>query len=111
MTLNTLSLWRGLVSGRWSLVDHFDSDGKRFILARENPPSLPGATGLTDRQRQILFYVGAGWSNKEVGYALGVAESTVAVHLRNALRALGVRSRAEWIALDNRLAAVAGQRG
>src|SRR6185503_20071004 len=25
--------WEGLVDGRWSLVDRFDTDGKRFIVA------------------------------------------------------------------------------
>lgn len=98
-----LELWRGLVMGRWSLVDHFDSDGKRFILARKNEPDQPGSPSLTERQRQILFYVGAGWSNKEIGYVLGLAESTVGVHLRNALLALNLPSRAAWIALDSRL--------
>ncbi|MGZ3408366.1 MAG: hypothetical protein ACXVAN_18075, partial [Polyangia bacterium] len=26
--------WTGLIAARWSLVDHFDSDGKRWLLAR-----------------------------------------------------------------------------
>jgi len=49
------------------------------------------------RQRQVVFYEGAGWSNKEVGYALGVSEATVASHLRRALSTLGFSSRSEWV--------------
>jgi DNA-binding CsgD family transcriptional regulator len=99
-----LELWRGLFSGRWSLVDHFDSDGKRFLLARRNDPDAPGPPPLPLRQRQILFYVGAGWSNKEVGYALGLSSSTVAVHLHRALRSLRLASRADWIKLSSEVA-------
>ena len=33
-----LALWEGLVAGRWSLVDHFESDGKRFVVAHKNDP-------------------------------------------------------------------------
>jgi DNA-binding CsgD family transcriptional regulator len=92
-----LELWRGLFLGRWSLVDHFDSDGRRFLLARHNDPHVRGAKTIPLRQRQILFYVSAGWSNKEVGYALGISESTVATHLRRALSSLGVASRSDWV--------------
>jgi hypothetical protein len=33
-----LELWQGLVAGRWSLVEQFDSDGRRFLVARKNDP-------------------------------------------------------------------------
>ena len=101
-----LELWRGLFSGRWSLVDHFDSDGKRFLLARRNDPVAPGPA-LPLRQRQVLFYVATGWSNKEVGYALGISDTTVAAHLRRALTALGIQSRNEWIRTSAEVAAAA----
>lgn len=99
-----LEMWRGLFSGRWSLVDHFDTDGRRFLLARRNDPNTPGPPALPLRQRQILFCVGAGWGNKEVGYALGVSETTVATHLSRALRAINVPSRSEWIRISTELA-------
>jgi hypothetical protein len=70
-----LELWQGLLAGRWSLVEHFDSDGKRFMLARRNAPDFPDPAALTQRQRQVLFYVSLGLSNKETAYALGLAET------------------------------------
>jgi hypothetical protein len=33
-----LDLWQGLVAGRWSLFDRFDTDGRRFLIARKNDP-------------------------------------------------------------------------
>jgi hypothetical protein len=47
-----LDLWRGLVDGRWSLVDHFDERGRRFLVARRNDPEGPPVPGLSHRERQ-----------------------------------------------------------
>jgi hypothetical protein len=52
-----IALWRALVAGRWSLVDLFDTDGRRYLIARCNPPSVaetrPRLQGLTPRERQM----------------------------------------------------------
>jgi hypothetical protein len=46
--------WRSIVEKRWTLVDHYENDGKRFLLAMENRskgPSLElgGACGVDGR--------------------------------------------------------------
>jgi DNA-binding CsgD family transcriptional regulator len=92
-----LDLWRGLCCGRWSLTDHFDSDDRRFVLARRNDPALVAPRNLPLRQRQTLFHAGAGLANQEIAHALGIHASTVATHLRRALRAIGLSSRADWV--------------
>ncbi len=33
-----IEAWRALVEARWSLVDRFDSNGRRFLIAKANPP-------------------------------------------------------------------------
>ena len=43
----------------------------------------------------------------EVGYALGISDTTVAAHLGRALTALGVQSRSEWIRISAEVAAAA----
>jgi DNA-binding NarL/FixJ family response regulator len=89
-----LELWRGLVQGRWSLVDHIDSDGRRFILARRNEPEVPGLReSLTQREQQVIARAALGESNKLIGYQLGLSASTVAFHLSSASRKLGVETR------------------
>ena len=35
-----LDLWAGLVQGRWSLVDYWDHDGRRFFAAHPNAPGV-----------------------------------------------------------------------
>jgi DNA-binding CsgD family transcriptional regulator len=57
-----------------------------------------GAVPLTARQREILQYVGQGWSNHQIARHLFVAEGTVRKHLENAFARLGVNSRTAAVA-------------
>jgi len=95
----SLRLWRALVDGRWSLVDHFDSDGRRFVLACKNARSDTAPRGLTQRERQIVAYAAAGHSNKVIAYDMGISPGTVASILSSAMDKLGVRSRVELVRL------------
>jgi DNA-binding NarL/FixJ family response regulator len=79
-----VEIWRGLVAGRWSLIDHFDSDGRRYLVAHRNDPATSDPRALTDRERQVLGYADLGRSNKMIAYELGLSPSTVAVLLGRA---------------------------
>jgi DNA-binding CsgD family transcriptional regulator len=79
-----VALWQGLVAGRWSLLDHFDSDGRRFVVAHRNDPRAPDTRGLTQREHQVVAYAALGHSNKLIAYELGLAVSTVSAHLARA---------------------------
>lgn len=92
-----LDLWKALVEGRWSLVDWFDSDGRRYVLAHSNPPDLKDPRGLTERESQICTYSALGESNKLISYRLGVSQSQVSMVLRSAMRKLGVQTRAQLV--------------
>ncbi|MBV9357221.1 MAG: response regulator transcription factor [Chloroflexi bacterium] len=50
---------------------------------------------LSDREREVLRMLGLGWTNKEVGHALSIAESTVKTHVSAILGKLGVQSRTQ----------------
>jgi two-component system nitrate/nitrite response regulator NarL len=50
---------------------------------------------LSPREQEILRLVAGGASNKEVARALGVAESTVKIHVQHILRKLGLSSRVQ----------------
>lgn len=94
-----IDLWQGLVRGRWSLVEQFDSDGRRFYVAHENPPNATAPRALSTRERQVVAYAAQGLSDKLIGYHLGIARSTVASHLARARRKLGVGSRVDLVRL------------
>jgi DNA-binding CsgD family transcriptional regulator len=90
-----LSIWRALVSGRWSLVDKFDSDGRRFLVAHKNDPRTQALAALTPREQQVTAYLALGHSNKRIAYELGLSESTVSEVGRRSLAKLGISSRAD----------------
>lgn len=93
-----MDAWEGLVDGRWSLVDRFDSDGRRFIVAVRNDPGYPDPRGLSLRERQVAEFVGLGQSSKEVAYTLGLSLSAVTNAASAAMTKLGLSGRAELAA-------------
>lgn len=106
-----LEIWRGLADGRWSLVDRFDSDGRHYLVAHENPPEVRDHRALSPREAQVAAYLAFGLSDKVIGYALGVEPTTVHDHVTSIRRKLGVGSRTELVRLLSALeTAAAGGR-
>lgn len=52
---------------------------------------------LTDREREVLQLVGAGYDNQEIGNALTISYETVKNHLRNIYGKLGIGNRYQAI--------------
>jgi two-component system nitrate/nitrite response regulator NarL len=48
---------------------------------------------LTNREREIVFALAEGLSNKDIGLRLNLSEGTVKVHLHNIYSKLGVKNR------------------
>ncbi len=77
--------------------------GKLFAAARDGPaaaaPDTPVPASpldlLSPRERDILQAVASGASNKEIGRTLGIAESTVKIHVQHVLRKFDVSSRVQ----------------
>jgi DNA-binding CsgD family transcriptional regulator len=93
-----LRVWEGLVAGRWSLVDHFEADGRRVVVAVPNDPAVPDPRGLSVRERQVCQFFGMGRGPKQIGYILGLSGSTVGHALARARDKLGLGSAAELAA-------------
>jgi DNA-binding CsgD family transcriptional regulator len=87
----SVELWSEFWLGDWFLVDHFDADGRRFLVARRD--GRGSRQGLSSRQWQVAMLVAGGYANKQIAHELGLAESTVATYLAQAMAKLGVRSR------------------
>jgi DNA-binding NarL/FixJ family response regulator len=85
--------WNAVLAGRWSLVDRFDSDGRRYVIAYRNPPGVLDPRRLTPREEGVVALAAIGRSNKEIAGELGVTQSTVATLLAGALAKLGLASR------------------
>lgn len=98
-----VELWRGLVSGNWSLIDLFDSDGRRYVFAYRNAPIARSAPALGRRERQVFELAARGYSNKLMAYELGLCVTTISTYLNSARRKLGCRSRLELVSLGQSL--------
>ncbi|WP_417496860.1 response regulator [Maricaulis sp.] len=61
---------------------------------RTGPAASPDGE-LTAREREVLALIGRGLRNSEVAADLGLADSTVASHIKAIYRKLGISSRAE----------------
>jgi DNA-binding CsgD family transcriptional regulator len=95
--LEALRLWQALVQQRWTLVDQFERDGRRYLVAVPNETRPAPHTSLTEQERRVIGGVVAGHSNKLIAYELGVSPSTVATHLSRAMGKLGVHTRVELV--------------
>jgi DNA-binding CsgD family transcriptional regulator len=60
---------------------------------RPRRTALTGVGALTASERRVVDLAAAGATNREIGETLFVAPTTVAMHLSNAYRKLGVTSR------------------
>jgi DNA-binding CsgD family transcriptional regulator len=103
-----LGMWKGLVSGQWTLVDHFESGGERYMVARENAPRAKGLAALTPTERAVVLFAARGSTTKEIAYTLGISDNTVRVLLMRAARRYGVRTREALLALGRRALAEPG---
>jgi DNA-binding NarL/FixJ family response regulator len=85
---------RVLASGGTMIRPGLTERAERELAARK--PEQPGdvdAAAITPREREVLRLLAAGYSNREIGKALFVAEGTVKNHVSNILTKMGVRDR------------------
>jgi DNA-binding NarL/FixJ family response regulator len=66
-------------------------------------PEDPRLAQLTAREREVFRLIGEGRNNAEIADALFVSVATVKTHINNLFAKLGVRDRAQAVALAGRL--------
>jgi DNA-binding NarL/FixJ family response regulator len=96
-----LDLWHGLIAGRWSLVDHWEADGRRYVAAYRNQPDMRDPRGLTSHERVVLPYAALGASNKEIAFALGLSTMSVGTAVSRLVRKLRCRRRSDLVVFAN----------
>jgi PAS domain S-box-containing protein len=75
--------------------------GLMYKLRDEPPPEHPEYR-LTPREHEVLLLLASGCSTHQMAERMGIAVETVRNHVRRLLRALGVHSRLEAVALARR---------
>ena len=92
-----LAAWQDMISGRWSLVDWFDADGRRFVVAVPNATGVDDPRGLTKRQKEVAELAARGKSSKFIACELAISRQRVSSLLNQAMRKLGVRTQAQLV--------------
>lgn len=92
-----LSLFVGLVDGRYTLVDRFDAHGRRHLVAYENPAVDPSTRRLTGREREVFLRVARGHSIKRIACDLGLTFGAAGAYFARAREKTGIRTRDELI--------------
>ena len=90
---------RAVASGHMTLGAEV---GQKLVAGTARPttgPALAEQFGLTAREDEVLRLIGGGLSNTEIAASLYVGVSTVKTHINAIFAKLGVRDRAQAIAL------------
>ena len=68
-------------------------------MSAESRATANTLTRLSERERQIAYYVARGMKNKDIGQALTISENTVKRHLQSIFTKTGARDRLELAVL------------
>lgn len=94
-----LLMWKGLVAGRWTIVEWVDTDSRRYLVAHANQLSARDPRALSPRELDVAEYLVQGRSKSEIAYALGLGIGTVSRLSRDVLRKLGAARRTDLAAI------------
>jgi DNA-binding CsgD family transcriptional regulator len=94
---STPRAWRSVVAAGWVVLGEFRQDSATYVLVSRDDRAPRLAPALSPRERDAVRLAATGRTNKEIAFELGIAASTVGVHLHRAAAKLGARSRAELI--------------
>jgi DNA-binding NarL/FixJ family response regulator len=91
-----LAHWNELTDGSYVLLDHVDSDQRRYVVAYKlGEPERPRPHTLNARERHVIERILLGARNKTIASELGVSSAHISGLSQRALQKLGVRSAAD----------------
>ncbi len=72
-------------------------EGNTLSTGGEGASVQPAEANLSERQREVLDYLAAGKSNREIADQLFISENTVKYHIRNIYQILGIKDRKDLL--------------
>lgn len=92
-----LEVWEAVVNGSYSLIEWFDTDTRRFIVIRANPPGTYDPRGLTSPERDVADCAARGETNKLIARRLAVSPTRVSMLLCSAMRKLDLQNKPQLV--------------
>jgi PAS domain S-box-containing protein len=75
-----------------------------FVVEGTAPPTAPAAdvtvANVTPREPEVIRLIAGGAATRDIAAELSISRETVRTHVRNAMRKLGVRTRAQLVAIS-----------
>jgi len=71
------------------------------VTSHQDAAEIYKKWGLTDRESEILYYLGKGYSNKLIGEKLFISSNTVKFHIKNIYLKLDVKNRIQALLICN----------
>jgi DNA-binding NarL/FixJ family response regulator len=68
-----------------------------YVTRSKPPPRSPAHELLTDREREVLCHVSAGFPNHEIASRLAISPTTAKTHVSRIITKLGARDRAQLV--------------
>jgi len=90
-----LSQWREVAGGHYVMLDHVDTDQRRYIVCFRVDPESALTFALSTVEQTVIEQILSGARNKTIASMLGVSSPHVTGVAQRALRKLGVDSFAE----------------
>jgi len=87
------------------LMPHVDSAIRRIKslspdqMMQADRRELAPESLLSDREQQVVYWVGRGKSNQEIGTILGISHNTVKNHLKHIFSKMGVTARSQAVVM------------
>ena len=85
--------WNALVSGAWTLVDQFDREGRRYVVAVRKRGAR--TEKLSDEEQVALIARAQGTPLRTIAHMLGTSVPTISRRIRSGMQKLGIQSQAE----------------
>lgn len=84
------ALWDALLDGDVTIVDSYDDDGRRIVVARRNKMPLVNGSRLSPVERAIVRWVSIGGAQKIIALELGLSPAAVSDALSRGIAKLGL---------------------
>ncbi|WP_319761649.1 response regulator transcription factor [Maridesulfovibrio sp.] len=92
-----------VMEGKVYLAPDISAEVAKGFLQKERSRSSDSLDSLTEREREILKQILAGYKNREIADLLVISIKTVEKHRSNLMKKLGMRSKAELMAYGEEL--------
>jgi two-component system response regulator NreC len=88
---------RAVAAGKSYLDPAITTEVVKKYSAGDTRHSMNNAESITNREREVLRSIAAGYSNKEIATRLDISVKTVEAHKANSMRKLGLKSRIDIV--------------